>query len=350
MKNMLQHIKCIFLFCVLLCLAASCYDVEDDREVCEYNTQLLYHYNRENTSSVDLMSKYVSSLTEYIFDENGILVHMRSVEIDTCTATYISTLNLEPGRYSVIAVGNQSSMSEVSDRYSLMRIGETHRDNVLLTLKNQGTRYDNGDFMNCGRLFHTYRTFSVSASDQTRVKADMVHSHCVIRFTIKWRGTPPANAGDYFVRLKDVPSEYNLMPEFIYARPGEAYALHDCVAHDRYNRICQGVIHHIPRVHNDCNAVTYRRDVKRITNEIMGETITYRLRDTEEAMFSLHTTDGTRVMKDVHINHFLHTMGIDLDHSLRQEYDIVFEIDDENDKVYVYFTHVSDWDEGGMLN
>jgi len=334
---------CMALAAALLAGLASC-RIDYDIEYCDETTRIVYRYNRENTSDTDRLPEYVSTLTEYLFDGDGVLLDEREVALDDCTGAYTSDRELPPGRYSVIAVGNRTAMSQVTYGSGGTTVGETRRDGMLLSLRNR-TRTEE-PFANCGRLYHAYRTFSVEEGLPTRVKADAVHSHCVIRFTIRWRSTPPANAKDYYVQLRDVPSEYGLMPEYVYPAPGAACAEHDFDGHDAYNRICEEVIHHIPRVYNDRNVVTHRREVKRVTDEIMGETVTYRLRNDGRTMFSLHTADGTRVMKDVHLNHFLTAMEIDLDRTLRQEYDIHFDIDDDAGLVYVYFANVGDWDEG----
>ena len=330
-------------------LLGSCSDYIDKygNPECDYTVQIRYDYNRENTSDTNLLDTYIQSMEEYIFDGDGILYAVNPVTVDVCDGTWHSDLDLPPGRYSLITVGNRTSMSEISDNGTTPQIGTTRREDMLLTLENESqTNSGRGWFENCGRLFHTYRTFSVEPYQASFVRADMVHSHCVIRFTIRWRGTPPANAYQYYIRMLNVPSEYNLMPEFIYPQPGAVCEYHTNQS-DHYEASSNAVIHHIPTVHNDRNIVTHRREVNRTMNDIQGETVTYRLREAGQTMFGLFTENGTRVMKDIHINDFLNRMEVDLDHTLRQEYEIIFEIDDQNGTVHVFFPQVGDWDEGG---
>lgn len=351
MNSFKRHIRFLLLIAGIALLCTSCLKDFLDRNdtECEYTAQIRYDYNRENTSDVNLLTTYVGDLEEYIFDERGILLLINPVAQDICDGTWHSDLDLPPGKYSLITVGNRTSMSAITDNGRVPQIGVTHRDNFLLTLENESPAASGrGYYDNCGRLFHTYRTFSIEPGKSSFIRADMVHSHCVIRFTIRWRGTPPANAGLYYVQMKDVPSEYNLMPEFYYPKPLEAWDIHNPQMSDHYETSSNAVIHHIPQVHNDRNIVTHRKEVRRVLNDVQGETVTYRLREAGQTMFSVHTAAGDRVMKDIHINDFLNRMEVDLDHTLRQEYEIIFEIL-EDGRVHVFFPQVGDWDEGDWI-
>jgi hypothetical protein len=52
-------------------------------------------------------------------------------------------------------------------------------------------------------------------------------------------------------------------------------------------------------------------------------------------------------MKEICLQDFFKEMHIDLDTDLRQEYNLMFEID--GDKVTISFIETDDWDDGGIL-
>ena len=349
----LRHIQ-VLLSAVVLAVApmfTSC-DVEGDSEICDYNVQLRYDYNQENTARTNEFARYVLGTEEYIFDENGVLYAVNPVTTDACTGEWVTQLMLPPGKYSVIAVGNRTSMSYTQQP----RVGETRREDLLLTLVNRSANgTDDGvHFESCGRLYHGYRTFTVAKWGVSRVRVDMVHSHLDLRFTIRWKNNQiPAHADDFYVLLKDVPSQYHLMPEFLYPVPREAAKRHDPVADDKHESVSERVIHHIPQVHYDRNPVTYRKDVGLYGNALSAQLIGYRIRnvgeDRTETKISLYGNGGTQLMKDIHLNDFLNRSNINLDHTLKQQYHIMFEIDAETGEVTVWFADIADWDEGGNL-
>lgn len=327
-------------------------------EECDHTVRLFYHYNRENTSRENELPSYVKGMTEYLFDGDGILYQVNPVEIDECNGHYASERNLPPGRYTVITMGNQTSMSETTDKaqQNAPQIGITKREDMLLSLRNETqSRSGRGYYDNCGRLFHGYRTFTVTPNDISHVRVDMVHSHCVINYTIRWKNiaSTPSNTRDFTIRMGDLPSIYNLMPQYYY--PDGVASEHDPATCDAYNPVCLGVIHHIPTVYKpgvnpveECNLIHHRTEGTMLGRRITGKTITYRLRNEGDVKLSLHCESGGQLMKDLPINKILQDLGENLDYSLRQEYDLVFEIDD-NGSVRVFFAGAAEWDEGGGL-
>ena len=357
MNGFLRHTRALWPLAVLLLAAggwASCQGVIDgDGEICAYTVQLRYDYNEENTTQTNEFAKHVLSTEEYIFDEHGILCAIGPVTADACTGEWVTQQMLPPGRYSVIAVGNRTSMSSSGPQ---PKVGETRREDLLLTLVNRSANgTDDGvHFESCGRLFHGYRTFTVAERGISHIRVDMVHSHLDLRFTIRWKNNQiPAHADDFYVLLKDVPSQYHLMPEFLYPVPREAAKLHDPVADDKHESVSDRVIHHIPQVHHDRNLATHRKDVGLYGNALSAQMIGYRIRnvgaDRAETTISLYGNGGTQLMKDIHLNDFLNRSGINLDHTLKQQYHIVFEINPDTGEVTVWFADIADWDEGGNL-
>lgn len=362
MIGLSRHIKCLLLLVGVTIASASCMGVIDlNDDICDYNVQLRYDYNLENTSSINQVVRYVKTLEEYIFDNEGRLYAINPLALDICTGQWVSELTLPPGRYSVIAVGNRTAMSRTHDRFSDLKIGVTRREDMMLTLTERSTNGsdDGRNFSSCGRIFHGYRTFSVEAGHTSLIRVDMVHSHLDLRFTIRWKGNKtPVDTNDFYVILKDLPSEYNLMPEYIYPTT-TACKEFDCDIHDEYNRMCHNVRHHITQVRKNDNVTSYREDVVMRGNEIMGQTISYRIRNmgddrvrTTISLYSAGTTLNTKpvqLMKEIHLNNFLNRNYIDLDQTLKQQYHIVFEINPDTGEVHVRFAEIADWDEGGGI-
>lgn len=367
MKQTIKYIRRLALFTTVTLLAVSCKGMIEhfDPPACEYTVQLQYHYNQENTSLDNQFARYVKSLEAYIFDENGILYAIESVKADECSGEWVTELTLPPGKYSVIAVGNRSIMSRTHDQGKDVVIGTTKREDMLLTLETRSVNgHDDGsNFLNTGRLYHGYRTFSILPDAPSFVRVDMVHSHLDLRFTIRWKGNAaPNNTGDFYVLLTDVPSQYGLMPEYIYEQPKAACQLHDATSggHDSYNSTCLEVRHHIVTVQKTENVVSHRNDVYLSDNVISGQALTYRLRnaasDCTATKISLWRENGARsgtperLMKEIHLNDFLNRSFEDLDLTLKQQYHIVFEIDPATGQVETSFANIADWNEGGGLN
>lgn len=343
---------------------SSCQKVLDHNDTdCDYSVRLFYHYNRENMSRDNVLPKYVKWIDQYIFDRDGVLLAIDPIGADVCDGTYNSELMLPPGRYSVIAVGNQTSMSRMWDNLNDIapKEGLTRREDMRLSLVNEvRTRGTRGYYDNCGRLYYGYRTFSIEQGKLSHIRVDMVHSHLVVDYTIRWKAgaTPPAEPNGYYVQVSDIPSRYGAMPQYYF--PGGQAGDHNPGHCDPYNRVCLEPLHHIPTVYkpdmfdpSDCNIVVHRSAAVKASRTIIGQTVTYRLRNGGDVKFSLHRSGEAgdpdrRLMKDVNLNRFFQEIGHNLDLALRQEYEIVFEIDADG-RVAVFLAGVGEWDEGGGL-
>lgn len=360
MKRPTRHIKLLLLLIAIVPGFVSCMKAIDHYDkICDYSVRLIYHYNMENASATNQYPRYVKSCEQYIFDDRGILYAKGPITADPCTGEWVSELMLPPGRYSVIAVGNRSAMSRIHDIVgNEPKIGVTRREDMTLTLTDRSTdgKDDGTNYSATGRLYHGYRTFTILPTGPSRVRIDMVHSHLDLMYTIRWKdGNAPNDSNDFYLKLSDVPSEYNLMPEYIYTEPYGPCAEHDPdeTAHDPYNSTCLAVRHHITQVKKDVNIVAHRQPSTMFGKTISGQTISYRIRDCgadrTETMVSLHSVSQGQLMKDIHLNDFLNRSNVNLDHTLKQQYHIIFEIDSQTGKVDVFFSKIADWDEGGHL-
>ena len=356
MKVFTPYFISLFRLSIVLFLTTSCEGLlgrYDDKE-CGYTVQIRYDYNKENGSVFNELPAYVSTLTEYLFDDQGVLIDSVQVRVDECYGQYLSEYDLPPGRYTVIAIGNQSTMSEITDNGKPLEPGVTRREEMLLTLQHVVTRTDDngdGNYNNCGRLYHGYRTFSVEPNQVSNVRVDMVHSHHVLRFRIRWKQAPPP-LGDYYATMTYIPSEYTLMPQYVYPEPYK-WEDYDCAIHDLFSRQPIWVKHHIPTVHQDRNILTHKLHLRRNADaEIKGEFVMYRIKNETTPTMALYMgmdATGKQQMKEINLQRYFNEQQIDLDHTLKQEYNIEIMIDATANQVHVYPITISDWEEGGIL-
>lgn len=344
----------------------SCYTAYD-LKVCDYNVQLNYHYNMENTTTQNMIDRHIGAIDQYIFDANNVLLKVVPVSKENCNGRMVSEITLPPGRYSVVSWGNPGPSCGVNRAVP----GQTTREEMMMMMDNPcgSPLSPDGYNTNTDRLYHSYRTFTVPETGITRMRIDMTHSHLVLKFRIRWRANAPDNTDDFAARMRDVSSEYDFMPEFISRE--ERCRPHDCEADDDYRTVCNEVIHHIPRVHQERETRNHNLDVKMTADrEIHGEFVTFRVRNGYDIVMSLHSgspdrtrsaqeaadddrnnvpdPDGTmRVMKPINLRRFFESYNIDLDRTLRQEYALDFLID--GDRVTVSGLDIADWEEGGSL-
>lgn len=341
---MTTAIKYILLAAVSLAVV-SCHK-EGPREICDYNVAVEYVYNRENTTNSNVLGEYIGSLTEYIFDGDGILYAMREVPADECEGGLVSQQLLPPGDYSLITWGNKTGINSVNDA----RVGITHRRDMELMPDNPFTpetdMQDNGD-----RLYYTYRTFSVAPHGISHVKAYMVHSHLVLKYRIVWKraAQAPADTRDFYSEHTEIPSPYGFMPEFVFNGQG---SIHDPAA-DPYEPQATERYLYIPTVYGKTQAgrilKNHRNDVRMNDyREVNGELVAYRLRDDTDLTIDLRSQSRGEIMRDVNLGEeFFRANGIALDRNLRQEFAVLITIDGGD--ITVSSLDIADWDEGQTI-
>lgn len=340
----------------LACLAVACCvgwvacDTEKEREICDYKVQLRYDYNEENTTTENRIEYWVYTIDEYIFDENNLLYQYRQVTPERCVEYMHSELELPPGRYSVIAVGNRDERSTATDTRtnSAPVIGVTHRDDMRLSLDNCESR-ENGTKGPCEELFHGYKTFTVKENGISRVRVDMINAHFQLRFRVTWKNNTTPDRGNYYATLESIPSEYILMPEYIYTSSSVECEPHDCDAHDLYPDNCNNVIHHIPRTcHQNRNVLTHRNDTYiNADSEMWGQFVNYRIKTETVPVLRIYDSAGTQIIKDIDLQRYFDWYNYELDYELKQEYEMDIIVDGTT--VTLVPLNVADWDEGGVI-
>lgn len=350
MKHLSIHIKHLFLLVAVAAGAVSCYDYDNNREICDYKVQLRYDYNEENTTTENRIGSYVHFIDEYLFDEAGVLYGMNTVEPDPCTGEWTSHYALPPGRYSVIGIGNKDERSTVTDVRlgGTPVIGSTNRNDMLLWLENCEQMTDNTSGP-CEKLYHGYRTFTVKPRGISHVRVDMINAHFTLKFRVKWKNgaTPPR--GDYYVLLESVPSEYGLMPQYIYPAGSFSIETYDCDIHDLYPVNSNDVIHHIPYTcHLENNVHCHRNDTRiNVDNEMWGEFTAYRIKDATQPKLRIFADDGSQVVRDIDLQAYFDWYGYVLDYELKQAYEIDITID--GDKIIIVPLDIADYEEGGTI-
>lgn len=342
MQARLRHIiRPVYILTLILsaCMMYAC-DIDDDMQVCEYNTRLTYRYDREQTAPVSVLDRYVQSLDEYIFDAGGVLIQVNRLPGSSCFGEYVSETNLPEGNYSVITWGNRGEPSKVNKA----EIGVTKRDEMLLNLNSPVTRADIYQ-QDSERLYYAYRTFSVQKYGVSKVNVDISHSHCVLDITVRWKNSNEIPTyGNYYMLLKQLPAQYGFMPEYRFK--DRLCNLHN-PTEDEYPKDTKEALHYITRVYGDRQLQVHRKDVALNGRQFNTQFVTYRYRNDSHELLSIYAADGTQIMKEIDLHTFFREMNIELDTNLRQEFEINIEID--RNKVIVGLVEVGDWEEGGTI-
>ncbi len=226
-KYMLLLLTCV--------LSAGCEMTLHETDICDYTVLLHYDYNEENTSKGrNMILSYVTHIDELIFDEEGVLVNLQRIEPDECRDYLDSEVMLPPGRYSVIAIGNIDHRSDLhDDALGNLKVGATRREDLRLSLDNAEELAD-GTHNNSEKLYHAYHTFIVREEGISRIRVNMINAHMELRFRVTWKRNTPSRTDSYYAILETIPSEYNIMPEYIYPAGSFDAVLHEPTSHDAY--------------------------------------------------------------------------------------------------------------------
>ena len=316
----------------------SC-NIEGDLEECPYNARLEYWYT--GTGQANILPDYIFNMKEFVFDSLQVL---RRVNELGGKKNIAAELNLPPGRYTLVAWGNQDSLSSLSEA----EIGRTKLTDVLLhannpvspqTRVNVPLRQQNNE-----PLYYGYASFTIQSRGVSRQRIDMVHAHLKLDITVKWKGKAPTDTGDMYMLLSDVPSTYSFLPEF--EVKGSPYSTYSTAADGTPTR--SGVWYYIPEHSDDHPLVSHEVPVKMdITRTVSATFISYRIRNDDHPVVRLYG-GGKQLIKDIDLYKYFRTMQIDLDENLRQEFSLVMEVDAAGG-VIVSSATVSVWVDGGAI-
>lgn len=343
MKDMRSNRKTTVVWFVLLSfvltmLISSC-NIDRDLEECPYNARLEYWYT--GTGQANILPDYIYRMKEFVFDSLQVL---RQVNELGGKKNIAAELNLPPGRYTLVAWGNLDSCSSLNDS----EVGRTKLTDILLYANNPvppSTRIDlplrqqNGE-----QLYYGYASFTIKNRGVSRQRIDMVHAHLKLDVTVKWKGKAPADTGDLYMSLNNMPSVYRFTPAF--EVKGSPYSTYGTAADGSPTR--SGIWYYIPERSDDYPLISYEVPVKMdITHSVNATFVTYRIGSDDHPVLRLYGGDKL-LIKEIDLYKYFRTMQIDLDENLRQEFSLVLEVD-AGGGIIVSSATVSDWVDGGSI-
>ena len=102
----------LFNLCAALLLLSSCNSIKDTYEDCETVT-LTFSYSGDGT--MDIFQDKISSVSLYIYGADGSLHQTKTIEQNSLKAFQGTRLNLSPGSYSIVGVGNAFDKTTVEN-------------------------------------------------------------------------------------------------------------------------------------------------------------------------------------------------------------------------------------------
>ena len=102
----------LFNLCAALLLLSSCNSIKDNYEDCETVT-LSFSYSGDGT--MDIFQDKISSVSLYIYGADGSLHQTKTIEQNSLKAFQGTRLNLSPGSYSIVGVGNAFDKTSVEN-------------------------------------------------------------------------------------------------------------------------------------------------------------------------------------------------------------------------------------------
>lgn len=302
--------KFINLLSLFFLVLTGC-NIDGELAECPYNVKLEYWYT--TNSMQNELPFYIYTFREYLFDEHGLLCDIinRSAKMSTT-----STFSLPPGKYTLLTWANIDSLSQANK----IEIGKTYLSEMCLLTD---TKADTEP------LFYGYHPFTVESIGITRSRIDLLHCHLKLGVTVKWKEIPPVNSRNFRMTLSGLSPIYSFQPEYM-----------------EKNQAGKNV--HIPGRPDKVTKVRHETIAKMdISHEINGCFVTYRLHNDDHPIFCLWAADKA-IMREIDLYKYFHTMHIDLDYNLCQEFNLLMEIDKDGN-VNVSAAISGDWIDGGTI-
>ena len=112
----------LYTYILLIVILSAC-DIDAPLPDCDYNARLEYWYVFTGTDNE--IPDYVDTMNEYLFDADGILRQVRSLEGDSLLA---HELTVSPGTYTLVSWGNLDGRSRIAPAI----IGQTRLSEIRL--------------------------------------------------------------------------------------------------------------------------------------------------------------------------------------------------------------------------
>lgn len=175
-----------------------------------------YMYRQE-----EVFSQYIHTMDHYLFDAQGRFVSMLPAGDVSLQS---QRLDLQPGTYTMVAIGNPS------DRVRLEgHLTEGLEGFLLSVLSQSGAERE---AFRCGELYGGWSRFTVTAAPSQRFVTEMSNLHCQLDVRVEWELRPPG-VGDYRLVLWNVPCRYGMDSETLATVSGYAFPS-DKGVRDRY--------------------------------------------------------------------------------------------------------------------
>ncbi|WP_157316950.1 FimB/Mfa2 family fimbrial subunit [Parabacteroides sp. HGS0025] len=317
----------------MVVILSAC-DIDAPLPDCDYNARLEYWYVFTGTDNE--IPDYVDTMNEYLFDADGILRQVRSLEGDSLLA---HELTVSPGTYTLVSWGNLDGRSRIAPAI----IGQTRLSEIRLEHNDIATEsilspLERGQGVcqshpNTEPLYYATDILEVPRSGIIRKRINTTHAHALLRVTAKWLRDIPANTKDFAFTLRGIPA-------------AAGFDVAERVNTSVDNRTGEQWIYAIPRM-DETTLCDHRADASMRPNRtVTGDLITYRYTDNTRLLFRIWAGDRP-LIREVNLTEFFRAMSIPFTRNIRQEFSIVVTIDGDN--ISVSFAGVSDWEDGGTI-
>ena len=315
---------------LLLVLVGGC-DIDDEFPDCNYNARIDFFYTLDGQANV--LPLYIHRMTDYVFDANHTLIEIHTRERQS--AQSYRGLQLPPGQYSVVSWGNARDATTIVPA----QIGHTRLDEMMLYLDNpvdairKRTAADLVTHSNADKLYYGCCDIEVKPQGISRGWIEMTHSHCRLGITVKWKRGAPLDTQDFHMELRDIAGTYRFTAKQEipnpYHPPGYAPGFY-AIPQEGTTRVNH-----------------WLNTEMSITRAVKGEFVTLRLTNDDHPIFCLYAGEKA-VMKEIDLHKYFTTMQITLDRNLRQEFDLVMEVQPDG-TVIVSPARISDWQQGESI-
>lgn len=325
-------------------------DLNGPMEECDYSVRLQFHYS--NGGSANRIRDYVTTITDYLYDEQG-----RLLDVTTRTGVRIPqrTFSLPPGKYTLVSWGNLAEKTyvypsvEAGTLFSDMRLVKNHPHTATradagtatgfsptradagfsAAVHGSSTRYYDASSLppqrNTERLHYGRADFTVA--DFGVLDRTVFMGHAYLDLTVTVVGLEGERGEEFTLRLDGTHPVYSM---------------------NHYRQInAQGYPMYIPQPDNSQENTHLLSGVRMSSKgELEDEFLSFRLTNESLPMFSVWK-DGVQVLRNVDLKHFFDTMLIDMDTNECQEFHIRIKVD--GDHIYVQFVSLGDWIDGGSI-
>ena len=332
MQRVFHRIRCcLLLWGVLPLLLGSC-SFGDEPSPCPYDVRLEYWYSGSGVEN--MLPRYVSRLTQFIFDADGKLFSTSVLTGDEVSG-WKGTL--PDGTYTVVLWGNLSDADPPLEKVERDKKGTNDAndgtgdilDAMTLSAVTEGA--PPGYRGNTSRLYYGTGTFTLKDGMTERRRIYLCQAYASLSVTVRWQTTErvrlPAD-GVYRMRLKGIPSVYSFSG-------GREVTVPSGDGNCTLPRTDRTVTYH--EAHASLN----------YENEVVGELVTFRYAANTHELWSLWC-NGKQLVRDLDLYLFFRKLPMDMDTNMEQDFDLEVTVYDDN-RVVVTQASAADWEEGGGI-